>query len=207
MGLADLRHLHQPGKPHEVRRGQVRPLQLRPGLCLQGRSRIYLEGAQEAAGRLLKDRKLPGAARFFLRLRPIGLLRRDPRLISRQKSLHLSSIEAIGESRCHGHQPARPKNAGVLCHRRALHAHLAETVRVTPNIQWVATMRKILSEIVFCVVLYSVACGVTGAIAGMTAGGRSSGRQQPRGPGNKPEPGRWLTIRVISVSGPWSRRR
>ena len=46
---------------------------------------------------------------------------------------------------------------------------------MTPNIQWVATMRKILSEIVFCVVLYSVACGVTGAIAGMTAGGRSSG--------------------------------
>ncbi len=39
-------HLHQPGEPHEVRRGQVRPLQFRPGLRLQGRPRIYDEAVK-----------------------------------------------------------------------------------------------------------------------------------------------------------------
>ena len=47
------RHLHQPRKPHEVRRRQVRPLQLRPGLRLQGRPGLHARAAQAAAERLL----------------------------------------------------------------------------------------------------------------------------------------------------------
>lgn len=35
------RHLHESGKPHEVRRRQVRPLQLWPGLRLQGRPGLH----------------------------------------------------------------------------------------------------------------------------------------------------------------------
>ena len=48
-GAGRQRHLYEPGKPHEVRGGQVRALQLRPGLRLQGRPRVHARTDQKTA--------------------------------------------------------------------------------------------------------------------------------------------------------------
>ena len=46
-------HLHEPGKPHEMWRRQMRALQLRPDVCLQRRARVDLGAAEAASARLL----------------------------------------------------------------------------------------------------------------------------------------------------------
>ena len=66
-GPGGRRHLHEPGEPHEVRRGQVRPLQLRPGLRLQGRPRLHARADQEAAQRPLMSLWSATACRRFSR--------------------------------------------------------------------------------------------------------------------------------------------
>ncbi len=55
-GLRSGKHIHYPGKPHEMRGRQVRPLQCRQAFRLQGRAGIYLcPAAGYAAGVLISD--------------------------------------------------------------------------------------------------------------------------------------------------------
>ena len=55
-GLCSGKYLYHPGEPHEVRRGQVRPLQCRQVLCLQRWTGVHLcPAAGDAAGVLIRD--------------------------------------------------------------------------------------------------------------------------------------------------------
>ncbi len=68
------RHLHQPGKPYEVWRWQVRSLQLRSGLCVQGRTSLYHGRTGGSTARLLTTSSLVICCSFRLADRPVGCI-------------------------------------------------------------------------------------------------------------------------------------